>query len=152
NGFEVDPPRGDRDATREHLGVDANERLLLHPVRAIPRKNIPAALLLAKNLDATYWLTGPAEDGYGAELAALLDNADCRVIHRRSPGTVHDAYAAADAVAFPSLREGFRNPPVHGAVHTRPAAARHYASGDELPELGFRWFDPDEPAALAAFL
>jgi len=152
NGFDPDPPLGDRDATRAQLGVGADERLLLHPVRAIPRKNIPAALQLAEDLDATYWLTGPAEDGYGNELVALIDNAGCRVIHGRSPGTIHDAYAAADAVAFPSVREGFGNPPVEAALHLRPAAVGHFATGDELRELGFHWFDPAEPAALAAFL
>jgi mannosylglucosylglycerate synthase len=152
NGFDRDPPRGDADETRRALGVPAGARLLLHPVRAIPRKNIPAALQLAEKLDATYWLLGNAEDGYEDALAALLHNAGCPVIHRRSPGSMHDAYAAADAVVFPSIREGFGNPPVEAALHGRPAVVGHYAVAEELRELGFRWFDPDEPATLDEFL
>jgi glycosyltransferase involved in cell wall biosynthesis len=152
NGFDVSAPSGGRQETRRALGVDDDERLLLHPVRAIPRKNIPGAVRLAEALRATYWLLGTAEDGYADTLAAVLDRAGCRVIHRRSPGTVHDAYAAADAVAFPSTREGFGNPPIEAALHRRPAAVGHYAVADELRAFGFRWFDPSEPAPLAAFL
>ena len=107
---------------------------------------------LAEKLDATYWLLGPAEDGYGDTLAALLDDAECAVIHRRSPGSMHDAYAAADALVFPSSREGFGNPPIEAALHARPAAVGHYTVAEELRALGFRWFDPDEPAELDAFL
>jgi glycosyltransferase involved in cell wall biosynthesis len=152
NGFDIDPPLGDRATTRRSLGVHDDERLLLHPVRAIPRKNIPAAIELAAAIDATYWLTGPPEDGYDGELAALLATAPCRVIHQRGPGTARDAYAAADAVAFPSLREGFGNPPIEAALHLRPAAVGHYTVADELRTFGFQWFEPDEPDLLDAFL
>jgi glycosyltransferase involved in cell wall biosynthesis len=152
NGFDTDPPRGDRDAVRRALDIDVDERLLVHPVRAIPRKNVPAAVRLAEALDATYWLVGPAEDGYEATLAEVLAAARCRVIHERSPETVHNAYAAADAIAFPSTREGFGNPPIEAALHRRPAAVGHYTVADELRAYGFEWFDPEDPEALDAFL
>jgi glycosyltransferase involved in cell wall biosynthesis len=152
NGFDTDPPHGNRDAVRRALGIEEDERLLVHPVRAIPRKNVPAAVRLAEALDATYWLVGPAEDGYAATLAEVLSAARCRVIHERSPETVHDAYAAADAIAFPSTREGFGNPPIEAALHHRPAAVGHYTVADELRACGFEWFDPDDPAPLDAFL
>jgi glycosyltransferase involved in cell wall biosynthesis len=152
NGFDPDPPRGDRGATRHALGIGPEERLLAHPVRAIPRKNVPAALRLTEKLHATYWLLGPAEDGYGDALVAMFDDAGCRVIHQRSPGSMHDAYAAADAVVFPSTREGFGNPPIEAALHSRPAVVGHYAVAEELRELGFEWFDPGDPGALDAFL
>ena len=54
-----------------------DERLLVHPVRAIERKGVPAALELAEALGATYWLVGPAEDGYDATLAELLAAPRC---------------------------------------------------------------------------
>ncbi|MEY2450180.1 MAG: mannosylglucosylglycerate synthase [Acidimicrobiaceae bacterium] len=152
NGFDPDPPLGDRDKTREILAVAPGERLLVHPVRAIPRKNVPGAIKLAEQLEATYWLVGPAEFGYGDELDALLQRARCRVIHRTSPGSMADAYAAADAVAFPSTWEGFGNPPVEAALHRRPVAVGRYPVADELRAFGFEWFDPDEPAALGRFL
>lgn len=152
NGFDPDPPRGGRDKTREILDVAENERLLVHPVRAIPRKNIPGALRLAEQLGATYWLVGPAEDGYDDELHAVLEAARCRVIHRSSPGSMPDVYAAADAVAFPSTWEGFGNPPIEAALHRRPVAVGHYPVADELRAFGFEWFDPDDPTELDRFL
>jgi len=152
NGFDVDEPPGDRTMTRVALGVGPTQRLLVHPVRAIPRKDVPAAIRLAERLEATYWLLGPPELGYAYDLAVALDRARCPVIHQPSPGTMADAYAAADAVAFPSTWEGFGNPPIEAAIHHRPVAVGPYPVGDELRALGFRWFPTEDPTPLDGFL
>ncbi len=152
NGFDADPAPGDRHATRAALGVADGEVLVLHPVRAIARKNIRAAVRLAEALGATYWLTGAAEEGYGARLDAVLASARCRVLHHPSPGTMSDAYAAADVVAFPSTWEGFGNPPVEAALHRRPAVVGRYPVAAELRALGFAWFDPHDAEGVAAQL
>jgi glycosyltransferase involved in cell wall biosynthesis len=152
NGFDVDEPAGDRARARDELGVAPGERLLVHPVRAIERKDVPAALELADALGATYWLVGPAEDGYEPTLQRLLGDARARVVHRPPPGAMADVYAAADAVAFPSTWEGFGNPPVEAAIHRRPVAVGRYPVADELRALGFRWFDPARPHELDRFL
>jgi mannosylglucosylglycerate synthase len=151
NGFPTDGPWGDRDGMRRRLGVAADERLVVHPVRAIGRKGIPAALRLCERIGATYWLSGPAEEGYGPELERLLAGARCRVLHQPAADRP-DLYAAADAVAFPSTWEGFGNPPIEASLARRPVAVGPYPVGAELRALGFGWFDADDAAALGAWL
>lgn len=151
-GFDVDEPAGDRTKTRAALDIDDGTVLVLHPVRAIPRKAVPDAVALAEALGATYWLTGPAEEGYGARLAAIVASARSPVLHHGFPTDRAGAYAAADAVAFPSHWEGFGNPLVEAALHLRPLAVRRYPVAEELAALGFRWFSSDDPGPLAEFL
>jgi hypothetical protein len=170
NTFAVDPAGGDRQATRHRLGLAADERLLLQPTRAIARKNVGGGLAVAAGIGATFWLLGPAEDGYGPELEQLL--ADARVPVLRGTGSgdgggtseggsgdgggpgigVADAYAACDAVVLPSTWEGFGNPAVESAVYDRPLAIGSYPVAGELRAFGFRWFDHDDPAALRRWL
>lgn len=131
---------------------DREGRVLLHPVRAIARKDVPTALRLAEALGATYWLTGPAEDGYEEELAAHLREATCP-IRMGLAVTAAEAYAACDAVAFPSTLEGFGNPVIESAFARRPLAVHRYpVLVEDLAPYGFRWFDAREPGPLAAFL
>jgi glycosyltransferase involved in cell wall biosynthesis len=153
NGFDVDEPPGDRLVTRQILSVSDTEWLFMHPVRAIERKNVPAAIAICEELGATYWLLGAAEDGYAATLDALLTAATCRVIQGKPADLpMRDAYAAADAVLFPSTWEGFGNPPIEAAIHRRPAVVGHYTVAEELRGMGFGFFEPDDPDALAAFV
>lgn len=155
NSFHPDPPAGRRDATRELLGVPAGRRLVLQPTRALARKGVGAALRLASALDATYWLLGPAEDGYGPELERLVRAAGAQVClgpPALSGFEVADAYAACDAVVFPSTWEGFGNPAVESALHRRPLAIGRYPVAVELEAFGFRWFAADDPAPLRSWL
>ena len=131
-------------------GVPDGTPLLLQPTRALARKNIAGAIAVAEALDATYWLLGPAEDGYGPELERLVAGARCRVLQGTPRGgcSIADAYAACDAVLLPSLWEGFGNPSVESATHRRPLAIGPYPVATELAAFGFEWFDAADPAAL----
>ena len=154
NGFDVHAAPGDRAGERERVGLADDELVVVHPVRAVPRKEIPTAVAVAEALGATYWLTGPAEEDYGEALQAILEGArrrGVRVVHRPS-GSIADLCAAADVVAFPSSWEGFGNPPVEAAIHHRPAVVGRYPVAEELRGLGFRWFDPSDTEGLRRWL
>ena len=154
NGFDTTAAPGDRAAERARHGFADDELVAVHPVRAIDRKDVPAALRIAADLGATYWLTGPAEEGYGPTLDALLARAAAdglRIVHEPAQ-RLADLYAAADLVLFPSTWEGFGNPPIDAAIHRRPVVVGHYPVAEELRALGFRWFDPDDLAPVRAFL
>ncbi|MFZ0664897.1 MAG: hypothetical protein WAM97_04020 [Acidimicrobiales bacterium] len=155
NCFDTDPPPGDRDATRERIGVDPEELLVLQPTRAIPRKNVPGGIALAASVGATYWLLGQAEDGFGPELDRILSAAPVRVIRGSPEGPaveMNDAYAACDVVAMPSFWEGFGNPTVESATHRRPLAFEPYPVALELLQFGFEWFSLDQWRFLAEWL
>ncbi|HEY8092737.1 MAG TPA: glycosyltransferase [Acidimicrobiales bacterium] len=149
NALEVDAPPGDGSALRTALELEAGRPLLLHPVRAIDRKEVPTALALATAVDGVYWLPGPAEEGYGPTLADVLRGATIPV--RRVPFAEADraaAYAAADAVLFPSSWEGFGMPPIEAAIARRPVVVGPYPVADELRAMGFRWLPADDPGPL----
>ena len=148
NGFPVTTGHGDRSGVRRRLGVADDTLLLAHPVRAIPRKDIPAAVRLAEQLGGTYWLWGPPEDGYDDELARILADASCPIVRGTSGESAVDLYGAADAVLFPSTWEGFGNPPVEAAIHRVPCAVGPYPVADELRALGLDWYPSDDPEPL----
>lgn len=151
NGFDTTSPEGDRAAMRAKLEVDDETLLVAHPVRAIPRKNIPGAIAIAEALGGTYWLMGQAEEGYDATLERLLADARCPVIHRPVARTP-DIYAAADLMVFPSIWEGFGNPPVEAAIWRRPCVVGDYPVAHELAEFGFQWFTSDGLDEIQTFL
>jgi glycosyltransferase involved in cell wall biosynthesis len=152
NTFDPSPPTGERARTRVALDV-TDERVLLFPTRAIPRKNVAGALELARSLDAVLWLLGPPEDGYESTLRELVKRSPTRVISGRPEGVnIHDAYAACDLVVMPSTWEGFGNPVLESVTHRRPLAAYPYPVLEEITAFGFRFFGLDDAQLIAKFL
>ena len=149
-------------AVRASLGIGPDDRLVLQPTRALARKNVRAGLTSATCLDATYWLLGPAEDGYGPNLEHLLAAAQCPTVWgipdftdgTGPDGTMHidDAYQACDVVALPSTWEGFGNPSLESVTHRRPLVIGPYPVADELAAFGFEWFRLDSMAKLDDWL
>ncbi len=136
--------------------MSEDELLVLQPTRAIRRKNVAGGLRLAGDLDATYWLLGPPEDGYDEELERLLEVARRKTKVLRGQGlpgaTMADAYAACDLVTLPSTWEGFGNPSIESALSRRPLAMGPYPVGRELRRFGFRWFPINDPDPVLAWL
>jgi mannosylglucosylglycerate synthase len=153
NTIETAGGRGRRRLARRRLGVGRRTLLVLQPTRAIPRKNVAAGIAVAEELGATYWLTGPAEDGYGPALADLLRQACCPVLRRVPDGlSMADAYAAADVIVFPSTWEGFGNPVLEAALYRRPLVVADYPVLRELRRFGFLWFSTERLDLLRDFL
>jgi glycosyltransferase involved in cell wall biosynthesis len=154
NTFDPDPYAGDRLQSRAALGVATETRLLLQPTRALARKNIEGGLALAAAVGGTYWLLGPAEDGYGPELDRLVAQASCPVLlgPDRPDLTIAEAYAACDVVLLPSYWEGFGNPSIESATYRRPLAIGPYPVAAELRAFGFRWFESAVPQPLMEWL
>jgi glycosyltransferase involved in cell wall biosynthesis len=151
NSFTPRPRQGDRTGTRNALGFDVDERVVLQPTRAIVRKNVEGGLRYAEALNATYWLLGPPEDGFDPTLKALLGSARCPVVHA-GVQAIENAYAAADVIVMPSIFEGFGNPSLESATYLRPLAISTYPVALELRRFGFRWFRLDDPDRMGAFL
>ena len=156
NRIDVDElANGDREQTRENLGVGPRDVLVAHPARADARKNVPGAVEFALGLadrlgePVRYWLTDPA-----APLPETLQRA-----LDRAPGLIRgqvprqaDLYAACDVVLLPSTWEGWGLPVVEGAAASRIVAAGPYPMLDEIRGFGLRVFDPAEVATVAALL
>ncbi len=153
NAFDLAPAPGDRLATRRALGVPLEDRLVLQPTRAIPRKEVGRGIRFAEELAArserpvTYWLTGPAEDGFDDRLAGLLEAARVDVRLGRA-ARAEDAYAAADVVVFPSSWEGFGNPVIESVIARRPVVTATYPALEELRGLGLDLFSVDDVARV----
>jgi glycosyltransferase involved in cell wall biosynthesis len=160
NRFDLEREANDdrRALVRASLDFDADDVVLLHPARAIPRKNVPGGVRYATRLQdaladrrVRYWLSGPAEDGYDDTLARVRERSTVPITIGRVERAA-DAYAASDAVVFPSTWEGFGNPTIETVAARRPLAVFPYPVLGEITAYGLRYFDLDDPTALARFL
>jgi glycosyltransferase involved in cell wall biosynthesis len=152
NSFDCAPPLGDRARLRDELDL-ANETLVVLPTRALARKNVEGAIGLCEVMGATFWLLGPAEDGYGPTLKRLLDAASLDVRRGIPDGfAMHDVYAASDVVVMPSLWEGFGNPVLESVTHRRPLALNPYPVAREIMSYGFDFFELSDAERLRRFL
>lgn len=153
---------GDRAGVRAELGVADEAVLLVHPARAVARKNIPAAVRFARRLaelssrPVRYWLTAEdsplSDDGpVGPLISAALAQAPGGALRGPIPCPA-DMYAAADVVVLPSTWEGWGLPVVEAAAAGRPVVAGPYPVLAEIRAHGLRVYDPDEIAAVSDFL
>jgi len=158
NRFDLDAAPGDRAETRAQFGFTDDELVVFQPSRAIERKNVPGGVRFTTDLARAYpdrrlryWLSGPAEDGYGPTLDRVLERATVPVTLGRAT-TSEDAYAASDLVVLPSTWEGFGNPTIESIVARRPLAAFAYPVLSEILATGLRFFSTNDAPPVARFL
>ncbi len=132
-----------------HLGIDharfrpgdeQREDFLLYPARPWPHKNharlfealrlLPGARLVLTGYE------GPVPDGVES-------------LGRVSPGELASLYRRAAAVVFPSLYEGFGQPPLEAMACGCPVACSDAASLPEVVGDAAKLFDPTSASAIA---
>lgn len=141
-----------------HSGVDherftppapgaAREPLLLYPANAWPHKNhrllLEAfALLRQERPELRLALTGAGHDPTaapaGVEVHGYVPDDELVLLYR-----------TASALVFPSLYEGFGQPPLEAMACGCPVAASNAASLPEICGGAARLFDPASPDAIA---
>ena len=139
-----------------HLGLDHDvyqpgseerERFLLYPAKSWPHKNHARlyeafALLRRDEPELRLVLTGGGHADKlpdGVENAGLVSTAELASLYRR-----------AAAMVFPSLYEGFGQPPLEAMACGCPVACSNVASLPEVVGDAARLFDPHDPRAIAA--
>ena len=135
------------DGERWSPATGPRERFLLYPARRWPHKNHARlfdafALLRHTHPELTLVLTGGGEYGTlppGVEARGLVYEAELLSLYRR-----------AAAVVFPSLYEGFGQPPLEAMACGCPVACSNQASLPEVCGEAAALFDPSDPEAIAA--
>jgi glycosyltransferase involved in cell wall biosynthesis len=149
----VDQGRADPEAVasaRERHGLAAPYLLFVGTLE--PRKNLVRLVDAWRRLPPTHVLAIAGPVGWGRETTALFDGLGERV---RLLGFVPDPdraalYAGADALCYPSLREGFGLPVAEAMVQGTPVVTSAGTSTEEVAGGAAVLVDPLDPASIAA--
>jgi len=134
------------DHARFHPGDEQREPFLLYPARAWPHKNHARlyeafGVLRRERPELRLVLTGGGEFGAapeGAEVRGLVSDDELASLYRR-----------ASALVFPSLYEGFGQPPLEAMASGCPVACSDAAALPEIVGDAARLFDPYDVASIA---
>jgi glycosyltransferase involved in cell wall biosynthesis len=132
----------------QHAGEE-REPFVLYPARPWPHKNHARlfeahALLRRQRPDLRLVLTG------GGDFGRVPEGVEARGLVPRSE--LSRLYQRAQALVFPSLYEGFGQPPLEAMAAGCPVAAARAASLPEICGDAARLFDPYDPTDIAAAL
>jgi glycosyltransferase involved in cell wall biosynthesis len=123
------------------------EPFLLYPANRWPHKNHERlleafALVRSERPELRLVLTGSGHEGTAAQEGV-------EVRGRVSPEELVDLYARAAALVFPSLYEGFGQPPLEAMASGCPVAASRAGSLPEICGDAVRYFDPTSVDEIA---
>ena len=128
------------DHERFRPGPDEREDFLLYPARPWPHKNHARLFEAMKLLPGLRLVLtgyeGPVPDGVESLGRVSLDE-------------LASLYRRAGALVFPSLYEGFGQPPLEAMASGCPVACSNRASLPEVVGDAARLFDPESPQAIA---
>ena len=127
-------------------GTAEREPFLLYPARRWPHKNHERlleafAILRRERPELRLVLTG------GGDFPAVPDGVEVRGLVPRAE--VVSLMQRASALVFPSLYEGFGQPPLEAMACGCPVASSNAASLPEVVGDAARLFDPHDPQAIA---
>lgn len=134
------------DHARFHPGTSEREQFLLYPARRWPHKNHDRLFAAFRQLrserpELRLVLTGDTSSGAAPEGVDVLGLV--------SPEALVDLYRRAAALVFPSLYEGFGQPPLEAMACGCPVACSNAGALPEVVGDAARLFDPRDPAAIA---
>jgi glycosyltransferase involved in cell wall biosynthesis len=135
------------DHSRFSPGTDERDPFLVYPARPWPHKNHARlfeafALVRRERPELRLVLTGSGDFGQvpdGVEVRGQVPDDDLVSLYRR-----------AAALVFPSLYEGFGQPPLEAMACGCPAAVARAGSLPEVCGDSARYFDPNAPEDIAA--
>ena len=136
------------DHERFRPGPEAREGFLLYPARPWPHKNherlfVAFELLRRERPELELVLTGGGHEGRpvpaGVTVMGLVSADELASLYRR-----------AGCLVFPSLYEGFGQPPLEAMACGCPVAASRAGSLPEACGDAAAYFDPEEPEDIAA--
>jgi glycosyltransferase involved in cell wall biosynthesis len=135
------------DHQRFRPGAEPREPFLLYPARRWQHKNHARlfeafAIVRKARPDLRLLLTGGGKTGAlpaGVEALGIVSGDELASLYRR-----------ASALVFPSLYEGFGQPPLEAMACGCPVACSNAASLPEVCGDAARLFPPEDPAAIAA--
>lgn len=134
------------DHARFRPGEEEREPFLLYPARPWPHKNHrrlydALALLKREQPELRLVLTG------GGDFGAVPEGVDVR--GRVDDDELARLYRTAAALVFPSLYEGFGQPPLEAMASGCPVACSDAAALPEITGGAARLFDPHDAASIA---
>jgi glycosyltransferase involved in cell wall biosynthesis len=155
NGVRPPQPPGDLADTRERHLL-AGRDLVLAIATNLPHKNlgllIDALALLTPERRPLLAIAGHgSDDGSLARRArATSVSEDVRLLGRCSPHELDALYALADCLVLPTLHEGFGLPVLEAMARSLPVACSDIPALREVAGEAALYFDPRDPAQIAA--